>query len=393
MSIITVQGLENFKKGIDKLYVNKDELTVSFENEMVNLENIFLHESSYIVNLFNKNTITPKKYVDNSGNILDSPRLAISDFIDVLPNEKYTICITFSTQGYYYDKDKNPICEIENNGQSNNNNKTITTPENAKYVRLNLYNSTSGNNKGNLNYFMFVKGENIPNKHIDFGANVSWLNNYSKKLINKKIVTFGDSITWYDNQTYVPNTTDSGTRCLGYQTYLRSCFGAEVENQGVSGNNTNQVCNRSKSFNYKDYELVTFLSGVNDFGQSRQVGEIKPIGSSFNESTLCGAYQSMIEDVIKRFPEIKIAIIIPYKVWNTQLGGLIKEEYINSIINIAKLYSIPYLNLYEESQLNELNKDFYFVDDKSKVPYQYHLNNKGYELISRLIVSFIDKII
>ena len=116
------------------------------------------------------------------------------------------------------------------------------------------------------------------------------------------------------------------------------------------------------------------------------------IGGDFNRYTLIGAYQAMIEDILTRSPQTKIGIIVPYKVWNTQVGGLMPRTYIDGIMNVAKLYSIPYLNLYDEAQLNELNRDYYFVDDQAQVPYYYHLNNKGYELISRKIVHFVDSI-
>ena len=101
----------------------------------------------------------------------------------------------------------------------------------------------------------------------------------------------------------------------------------------------------------------------------------------------------MLEDVLKRFPTLRIGIIIPYKVWNTQLGGLMPREFTDKLVEIAKLYSIPYLNLYDEAQINEVNKDVLFVDDTSQVTYQYHLNNEGYRMISSYIVSFVNQII
>lgn len=344
-------------------------------------------------NYFNKDTIEPGKYVDNDGNILESERLALSDYIPVKPNTNYTVPITFSTQGYFYDKDKEPLEAVEHTNQSSGKSKTFTTPSNAAYVRLNLYKITTGDNKGNANYFMLVEGDSIPEKYIGYGVNVEWLNSYSKNLLGKKIVTFGDSVTWYDQQFFVANTTDAGSRVVGYQSYLRTAFGCEVNNQGLSSENTKNILARSKAFDYTGYSLVTFLTSINDFGQSRQLGTVAPIGSSFDESTFCGAYQAMIEDVINRFPTLKIGIIIPYKVWNNNLGGMMPRTFAEKTIEIAQLYSLPYLNLYDESQINELNKDELFVDDTNKVPYQYHLNNTGYQIISQYITSFVNKII
>lgn len=344
-------------------------------------------------NLFDSETITRGHFINNESVLTENERFAVSDYIPVKPNTVYSVPITFNAQGYYFNELKEPICAIQHTEASNNNNRQFKTPSTARYVRLNLYVGTTGSSKGNENFFSLTEGENVLTKATEYGVNQKWLNPYSKKLFGKKIVTFGDSITWYDHQLFVDKTTMPNTRAIGYQTYLRSAFGCKISNQGISGQNTKQIGARSKSFDYSDYSLVTFLAGVNDFGQSRAIGTVQTIGSSFDENTYCGAYQSMLEDVLKRFPTLRIGIIIPYKVWNTQLGGLMPREFTDKLVEIAKLYSIPYLNLYDEAQINEVNKDVLFVDDTSQVPYQYHLNNEGYQMISRHIVSFVNQII
>lgn len=344
-------------------------------------------------NLFDSETITRGYFINNEAVITENAKFAVSDYISVKPNTVYSVPITFSAQGYYFNELKEPICAIQHTEASNNNNRQFKTPSNARYIRLNLYAGTAGSSKGNENFFSLTEGENVLTKATEYGVNQKWLNPYSKKLFGKKIVTFGDSITWYDHQLFVDKTTMPNTRAIGYQTYLRSAFGCEVNNQGISGQNTKQIGTRSKAFDYSDYSLATFFAGVNDFGQSRAVGTVQAIGSSFDENTYCGAYQSMLEDVLKRFPTLRIGIIIPYKVWNTQLGGLMPREFTDKLVEIAKLYSIPYLNLYDEAQINEVNKDVLFVDDTSQVPYQYHLNNEGYRMISSYIVSFVNQII
>lgn len=349
-------------------------------------------EKGTFTNLFDKDTITAGAFVNNSNEITTNANFAYSDYIKIKPNTAYSVPITFSAPGCYYDKDKNFITCIENDDKSNNNNKTFTTPSNASYVRLNCYPERSDMSKGSSDFFSLVEGTVANSVPIIYGVKPKWLTGHSRNLIGKKMVTFGDSITWYDNNPFVSNSLLYNKRCVGYQTYLRSAFDCGISNQGISGQHSGQIMNRSFQFDYSTYELALFFMGVNDFGSERQAGELLEIGGDFNRYTLIGAYQAMIEDILTRSPQTKIGIIVPYKVWNTQVGGLMPRAYVDGIMDVAKLYSIPYLNLYDEAQLNELNRDYYFVDDQTKVPYYYHLNNKGYELISRKIVHFVDSI-
>ena len=225
-------------------------------------------------NLFDLETITRGYFINNEAVLTENAKFAVSDYIPVKPNTVYSVPITLNAQGYYFNELKEPICAIQHTEASNNNNRQFKTPSNARYVRLNLYAGTAGSSKGNENFFSLTEGENVLTKATEYGVNQKWLNPYSKKLFGKKIVTFGDSITWYDHQLFVDKTTMPNTRAIGYQTYLRSAFGCEVNNQGISGQNTKQIGTRSKAFDYSDYSLATFFAGVNDFGQSRAVGTV-----------------------------------------------------------------------------------------------------------------------
>lgn len=349
-------------------------------------------QQTLYTNLFNQDTVIDGAFIDNSNNIVANANFAYSEYIAVKPNTAYSIPITFSAPGGYYTSDKTYIHAIENNDVSNNNNKTFTTPANAAYVRLNCRPVTSNMDKGSKNFFSLTEGTTALSLPIGYGVSQQYQKSYSKNLMGKKMVTFGDSITWYDNQPYVANSVVPNKRCIGYQSYLRTAFDCVVNNQGVSGEHSAQIRNRSVAFNYTGYELATYFCGVNDFGSARAVGEVKPVGSDFDRYTLIGAYQSMLEDVMKRYPTMKLAIIIPYKVWNTDVGGAMPATYAKGIKDVAEFYSIPVLDLYNESQINEVNRASLFVDDQAKVPYYYHLNSTGYELISRKIVSFINGI-
>lgn len=93
-----------------------------------------------IRNLFNKDTVTPNYYFDNSGNLIKFSPYCVTDYIKIEPNKKYTysgiVNNNSSTKSVYYDKDKNKISMFQQQKGSN----TIITPDNAEYVRFTLIN-------------------------------------------------------------------------------------------------------------------------------------------------------------------------------------------------------------------------------------------------------------
>jgi hypothetical protein len=85
-------------------------------------------------NLFNKNTVTPDKYVlYSNGQLGDNTDYVASDFIPVEPNTTYTR--SYSHQMAFYDVNKTYISGI-NVDWSNTGVTTFTTPSNAAYIRV-----------------------------------------------------------------------------------------------------------------------------------------------------------------------------------------------------------------------------------------------------------------
>lgn len=206
---------------------------------------------------------------------------------------------------------------------------------------------------------------------------------------DKKCVVFGDSVTWYDGQTYLDSTKEAGVAVKGFPSYMREELGMTVDNQGISGYTTPQICTKVKATNISSYDMIIFFAGINDFRdhETETVGEVLPIGSTFDEATFAGAYQSMIESVLTRKPDVKLYIFTPFKVWYQNLE--ITEDYIDVIKEIGKTYGIPVLDLYSNSGFNKLTKATFIVDDLSKVAFEFHPSTIGYKRISELIIPFL----
>ena len=208
----------------------------------------------------------------------------------------------------------------------------------------------------------------------------------------KKIVTFGDSRTWYDKHNYTENTKSewTGKTCIGYQEYIRELLQATVDNQGFSGYTSIQICQQIVAFDFAGYDAVFLEGGVNDFINASQVtiGEIAPIGSTFDTNTVYGAWQNAIEYILNNYPSVKIYMDIPAIAWvdnnvfpyNT---AKIKGE-------IAELYNIPCFDLYKKGGINELNRDYWYADDVSATTWRLHFNDYGNQLIGEKLAQFIN---
>lgn len=393
---------------LNKFMICKGETLIDYENISYNLLNKILidkaqiknflvdkHECNFIeapTNLFNKNSVVSGLLLQTG--VLDSSKSGyyVSDFIPVNVGDKITVSKTYSSPGGAYDKDRNFITDgIVCDNIYSPYTFTITNPT-IKFVRLNLESHL-------IDSYMVVRGDNLPNKYIaheyklikDIKITEDNLSVVTSKWHDKRCVTFGDSITWYDKQTYNINTLESGVKVKGYQSYLEEMLGLTITNQGVSGNTTPQVCTRIKAFDFTGYDLVTLMSGTNDFrdASTEQIGIIQTIGSIFDETTFIGAYQTMIESILTRYPNIRIQIFTPFMVWRN--GVLMPETYIDALKSVGELYGIPVLDLYHNSGINDLTKGLFIVDDTSKVNYQFHPSTKGYERLSmNCIVPFVE---
>jgi hypothetical protein len=114
-----------------------------------------------INNLFNKTTSTPLKYVDNTGAILDSVTLLLSDYIPVKENMDYVVSDGYTSQGGVYDKDKNWIDKVTPGTPGLP--WSFKVPKNGAYVRLNVH-------QGILDQWMTVPGTVYPSDYKAYGV-------------------------------------------------------------------------------------------------------------------------------------------------------------------------------------------------------------------------------
>ena len=336
-------------------------------------------------NLFNKTTITIDKYVDPNGQSVDLPGYSHSDYIPVETGMTYTISSRQTTVGSFYGEKKEFISSLSTNEPSPY---TFVVPEGVSYFRLNFNNLL-------LDELMMVEGSVIPDDYKSYGGTISWLKNtesVGNKWKDKRIVTFGDSVTWYDGNQYGTNTKESGTTVKGYQSYMREELGATVINQGVSGNTMQQINTRIKLYDFTSVDACTIMGGTNNYRDQEEgsLGNVLPLGSTFDENTFTGALQSSIEYILTNNPECKLLLFTPIKGWYAETAGRtpMTTEISDTIMDVAELYGLPVCDLYKNSGINELTESAHIVDSTA-VSMRFHPSTKGYKRMSEVINPFL----
>ena len=196
----------------------------------------------------------------------------------------------------------------------------------------------------------------------------------------KKWAVFGDSISQ-------PNTDDLDK----YYNYIANNLGMEVTSYAVGGSgyfkgagSTGYGANNiiDKLTNAPDgYDIISFMAGVNE--RHLEMGNPTDATPTGDPTTLCGAVRKCIELAIEKYPTAQIFLITPTpgtgQYATTAQGDL--NTFANNQIEIAKIYNIPYIDLYHTSGLrpwNAENAAVYYRD-------YCHLVAAGHQYVAKLM--------
>lgn len=201
----------------------------------------------------------------------------------------------------------------------------------------------------------------------------------------KKWAVFGDSISQ-------PKSSDS---LLKYYDYVADALGITVTSYAVGGsgyfkgnavagygdgNIINKITNASNN-----YDIISFMAGVNESGQT--LGDVTDTVVD-TPTTLCGAVKKSIELAIEKYPNAVMFLITPTPVTgnrNSLYPDSLLTKYVDKQKEIAKMYNIPVLDLYYESNLrpwNTTNHDKYYRD-------YCHLLEAGHKYVAKLTKQFM----
>lgn len=364
--------------------VLREDTLVGIE-QLVGIDNYLRAESG---NLFDSETVSDVGYyIDNSGNITPFTNHVYSDYIPVRVGVLYTATMLLSSPGGFYNEDKEYVSVIRRSGNS-------FTPTEDGFVRVNIRAST-------VDTYALSVGETakqyppVGKKTCDeLIVDISQVHGFPKvvgRWLGKRIVVFGDSRTWYDGQKYGSTTKSEwqGNVCVGYQEQLRELLGCEVVSRGTSGATSAQICASVRAYDFSDVDAVFLEGGVNDYVKQSQVtiGSIQPIGSAFDTSTVYGAWQSAVEYILTNYPSTVVYMDVPAIAWTA--NGVFPYDIAKIKGEVAELYNIPCLDLYKDGNINEVNRDYWYVDDVSQTNWRLHFNDYGNALLGGKIAEFI----
>ena len=228
-----------------------------------------------------------------------------------------------------------------------------------------------------LSFFIMFAKTVLPQNELQ--KNITW-------------AVFGDSLTEYNFRAK-----------YHYFDYVADELSLKIINLGVSG--TGYKEGSSEAFyqrierNIKgiDFDIFTIFGSFNDLGKGYILGN----PTDTTSDTICGCINIAINTFRKVKPLNKIALVTPtiwrdgvyYGDYNVTRKDL--DDYVESLLEIAKIKRIPILDLYHNSGLDpnidEVLEKFYIEDGIQD--YGVHPNSLGHKFMYPIWREFIKQFI
>ena len=316
------------------------------------------HEREYFysscINLINSENLLPDKgvifQVGRRYEMTDSPGYyALKSLIPVQEGETYTLLTSYA-RAVIYDSSLTVI-DSKYEGASPT---VFTVPARGAFLSCfwQSAKSITGLYKGDRRGIDFIS----PNIFLGKTTSINGLN----------WCAFGDSLT--DKNTL--KDEESGTR--NYVDFIQWSTGLNVTNLGKGGTGYMADNGYQQSFIDRISQIPTDSNIITCFGSFNDASKAKEhIGTIDDDTkdTLYGCLNLFVTGVQNHCPDSIIGLITPtpWSVYNNVNGDSeFSEQYVDAIINIAKKYGLPLLDLYHSSGLRPWDSAFkekYFRDD------------------------------
>lgn len=276
-----------------------------------------------------------------------------------------------------------------------------TTYSNAKYVRFTILDQSK-----DFSTAMVVKDVEYPSTYIPYGYTVK----YSKKLdreieniakninpvtiFDNKVMLFtGDSICYGANwRPTVEDYSNTGWRKIIQENYPKSItYGYGIGGTTISkrSGRTDSILERMTTMfsEHPEADYIIIEGGVNDAYNITDC----PIGTistgytaELNENTFAGALESIFKYAQTNWIGKKIGYIVTFKV-PSAMGQFKFNEYMDIAKQICEKWSVPYCDLYNESNLN-----YYIQEVSNAYGGGLHPNEVGYRIITNKIEKWLE---
>ena len=369
-------NINNFDEETRRTFLQLQGIDVNY---VLGKGNVNLDNLSFIdvdrQNIFDKSKARIGYMLNSSGVENANQSAFVSDYINIKGYE--TLSTNASWNSAFYGVNKEFIQLITSPHSS-----TISVPETAYYIKI-----VGGVNK--IDEVMLTPSETLPSSYIDYNnysinitdtkfindiSNKTYkkINNYNNVLIGKSALYFGDSICYGE-----------GYRG-GYAKLISENNNMTYINKGVSGATITRregvSCILDSVLNSTDTaDYIILEGGTNDAGGFQEFGEITTgYTAALNETTFCGAVESLLKNSLIKWHDKKICFILTTNTYRRPN----QKHYFDTIKQICEKWSVPYLDLYTKGRLNtniEIMKNSYTSDWQGN-PDGLHPNEQGYKL-------------
>ena len=369
-------NINNFDEETRRTFLQLQGIDVNY---VLGKGNVSLDNLSFVdvdrQNIFDKSKARIGYMLNSSGVENANQSAFVSDYINIKGYE--TLSTNASWNSAFYGANKEFIQLITSPHSA-----PITVPETAYYIKI-----VGGVNK--IDQTMLSPGDTLPSNYIDFNnysinitdtkfindiINKTYkkINNYNNVLIGKSALYFGDSICYGE-----------GYRG-GYAKLISENNNMTYINKGVSGATITRrdgvSCVLDSVLNSNDTaDYIILEGGTNDAGGFQEFGEITTgYTAALNETTFCGAVESLLKNSLIKWHDKKICFILTTNTYRRPN----QKHYFDTIKERCEKWSVPYLDLFTKGRLNtkiEIMKNSY-TSDWQGTPDGLHPNEQGYKL-------------
>lgn len=333
------------------------------ENSVGTIENMFV--KSY--NELTADNVESNKYIDPDGNVSTANGWSVESY-SVNPKVEYKVTAQAFVGRYYfayYDSNDNFISGVKSSedGTTWINEYLTEAPSNAVVLKCACVTTE-------LNSARVFIGD-------DFQP-INWK--------EKKWVAFGDSLTEQNNRTtkhyydYISETTGISINIManGGSGYMREQDEGTAFYQRISSVPT-------------DADVITIFGSFNDLGGGYNLGTATDTGTN----TIGGCINTTLDNLFAAYPLAVVGVVTPtpWVGYNPTNEPNNASSYVELIMQICKMRSIPCLDLFHESLLRPWDANFrelaYSKDDGNGV----HPDETGHKLIAPRFKGFLDSLL
>lgn len=213
----------------------------------------------------------------------------------------------------------------------------------------------------------------------------------SSPLYQKSVLFVGDSLCegWIEW-----NTPDYG-KMIGYAGRImvgNEMTGANKSKSGASMSNCrgdNTVIAQLQAMAGNSYDYVILEGGANDAWDACAVGTMtEGFDGPFDVTTFAGGLEETIKYAKETFPDAIFGFTTNFTMPKATHGKLADmSEYIDMTIAICEKWNIPYLDLYNDE---DLNKNVLKTDTTDCLYDYIHLNSNGFNALAPIIEAWME---